>query len=143
MSRLPVTLKFIERYARVFKNERLQALGLSNRQAEIILNLLHHPGSSQDDIAERLLINKSGITRQLTVMEESGLVTRTVSPTDRRVTLVNLTEKAEALVPEIRKVNSQWADFMTEGLSEEEQELLGRVLESIRSRIREKLEKEG
>ena len=56
---------------------------------------------------------------------------------------MNLTEKAEALVPEIRKVNSQWADFMTEGLSEEEQELLGRVLESIRSRIREKLEKEG
>ena len=143
MSRLPVTLKFIERYARVFKNERLQGLGLSNRQAEIILNLLHHPGSSQDDIAERLLINKSGVTRLLTAMEEDGLVKRTVSPTDRRVTLVYLTEKSEALVPGIRDVNRQWAAFMTEGLSEEEQQLLQRTLESIRDRIREKLEGEG
>lgn len=143
MSRLPVTLKYIERYARFFKNKRLKELGLSNRQAEIILNLLHHPGSSQDDIADRLLINKSGITRQLTVMEEDGLVKRTVSPTDRRVTLVSLTQKAEALVPGIREINRQWADFMTEGLSEEEQELLGKVLESIRDRIQAKLEQEG
>ena len=49
-------------------------------------------------------------------------------------------EKAEALVPEIRKINRQWADFMTEGLSEEEQQLLERVLESIRDRIRQEQE---
>lgn len=143
MSKLPGTLKYIERYARIFKNDRLKQLGLSSRQAEIVLNLLHNPASSQDDIAERLLINKSGVTRQLIAMEEEGLVTRVVSPTDRRVTLVSLTQKAQALVPGIREVNRQWADFMTEGLSEEEQELLLRVLWSIRDRIRTKLEQEG
>ena len=143
MSKLPVTLKFIERYARFFKNQRLKALGLANRQAEIILTVKNHPGCSQDELADRLLINKSGITHQLAAMEEEGLVTRTVSPADRRVTLVDLTEKTEELVPKIREINRQWADFLTEGLSEEEQALLGRVLEGIRDRIREKMEEEG
>ena len=142
MSRLPVTLKFIERYARFFKNERLRPLGLSNRQAEIILAVTRHPDCSQDELADRLLINKSGIARQLAAMEEDGLVKRTVSPTDRRVTLVALTEKSEALVPGIRQVNRQWADFLLEGLSEQEQELLTGVLENVRDRIRRKLEEE-
>lgn len=143
MSRLPVTLKVIERYARFFKNERLKKLELSNRQAEIILMANNHPGSSQDDMADRLLINKSVIARQLMTMEEAGLVSRSVSPRDRRVTMVSLTEKAEAMVPEIREINRQWEDFMTEGLTEEEHELLSRVLENVRTRIRRKLEQEG
>ena len=142
MSRLPVTLKFIERYARFFKNRRLKPLGLSNRQAEIILTVTRHPGCSQDELADRLLINKSGIARQLASMEEDGLVARTVSPTDRRVTLVDLTEKSQNLVPGIREVNRQWADFLLEGLTEQEQELLTNTLEGIRDRIRRKLEEE-
>lgn len=143
MSRLPVTLKVIERYARFFKNERLKKLGLSNRQAEMILTVLKHPGSSQEEIADRLLVNKSVIARQLTNMEGAGLVTRTVSPADRRVLLVSLTPKAEELVESIRQVNRQWAEFMTEGLTQEEQELLNRVLEDTCVRIRKKLEQEG
>lgn len=138
---LPVTLKIIERYARIFKNQRLDKLGLSSRQAEILLSVLNHPGSSQEELADRLLIPKSGITRQLTAMEEAGLVTRSVSPTDRRVTKVELTEKAQPLVPEIRQVNRQWAEFLTEGMTQQEQELLIRMLENVRRRIHACLEK--
>lgn len=143
MKNLPVTLKVIERYSRIFKNQRLSEMGLVNRQAEIILSVLHNPGCSQEELADRLLIPKSGITRQLTAMEEAGLVKRTGSSADRRVTLVHLTEKAEALVPHIRQVNRQWSEFLTEGMTEQEQELLLRMLENVRSRIRRELEKEA
>ena len=140
MSKISSARKTIERYARIFKNQRLGQLDLVRRQAEIIQELHRKPGSSQDEIADKLLINKSGITRQLTAMEEAGLVTRQVSPTDRRVTQVYLTEKAEKLLPEIWKVNREWSEYLTEGLTEEEQELLTRVLENVADRIHESLE---
>ena len=141
MSRLSLALKTIERYARIFKNQRLDELGLVRRQSEILYALRRRPGVSQDEIAEELLINKSGVTRQLTAMEEAGLVTRSVSPADRRVTQVYLTEKAVALLPEIHRINEEWSEFITEGLSEEEQELLTRVLESVSARIHECMER--
>lgn len=143
MFRLSVTLKIIERYARFFKSEKFKELNLSGRQAEILLTAYKNPDFSQDDIADRLLINKSVIARQLMAMEDAGLVKRNVSPKDRRVTLVSLTEQAEALIPQIREVNRKWEDFMTEGLSQEEYEVLNRALENIRTRIRAKLKQEG
>ena len=102
-----------------------------NREAEVILSVYRKPGRSQDDIAEDLLINKSGVARCLASMEERGLVVRKVSPADRRVTLVELSEKAEALVPQIREVNRKWSDFVTAGLSPEEQETFLRILENV------------
>lgn len=143
MFRLSVTLKIIERYARFFKSEKFKELNLSGRQAEILLTAYKNPDFSQDDIADRLLINKSVIARQLMAMEDAGLVKRNVSSKDRRVTLVSLTEQAEALIPQIREVNRKWEDFMTEGLSQEEYEVLNRALENIRTRIRAKLKQEG
>lgn len=142
MSRLTSALKTVERYSRLFKNDFLRELGLVSRQAEILLAVRRHPGSSQDDIADELLINKSGVTRHLMAMEEKGLVTRIQSPTDRRVTLVYLTDKAQEMVPSIMEVNRKWSDFITEGLTEQEQQLLLRVLEGVSRRVHENMEGE-
>ena len=131
MSKLTYHLKVVSRYSRLFKNELLQPLGLVNREAEIIMSIRRKPGRSQDDIAEDLLINKSGVARCLASMEERGLVVRTVSPADRRVTLVDLSEKAEALVRQIREVNEKWSEFVTDGLTEEEQAVFLRILENV------------
>lgn len=137
MSKLTYHLKVVSRYARIFKNELLQPLGLVNREAEIILAVNRKPGRSQDSIADDLLIDKSGVARCLSNMEERGLVVRTVSPTDRRVTLVNLSPEAEALVGPIREVNRQWSDFVTAELSPEAEELLQKTLESVCARVHE------
>ena len=131
MSKLTYHLKVVSRYSRLFKNELLQPLGLVNREAEIIMSIRRKPGRSQDDIAEDLLINKSSVARCLASMEERGLVVRTVSPADRRVTLVDLSETAEALVRQIREVNEKWSEFVTDGLTEEEQAVFLRILENV------------
>ena len=72
-----------------------------------------------------------------TYVSSGGLVVRTVSPTDRRVTLVNLSPEAEALVGPIREVNRQWSDFVTAELSPEAEELLQKTLESVCARVHE------
>lgn len=137
MSKLTYHLKVVNRYGRIFKNELLQPLGLMSREAEILLAVSRKPGRSQDSIADYLLIDKSGVARCLSNMEERGLVVRTVSPTDRRVTLVNLSPEAEALVEPIREINRKWSDFVTAELSAEEEELLHKALESVCARVLE------
>lgn len=129
-------MKIMSRYARVFKNEYLQQLGLVHREAEMILSLARDPGRSQDDIAEALLIDKSSVARCLSNLEERGLVVRTVSPTDRRVTLVELSPEAVALVPKIREINVKWREFMMEELSEEERQIFSDAIEKIYQKVR-------
>lgn len=140
MPKLTYYLKVIERYSRMFKNARLGALELVSRQAEILTCVGGHPGISQDEIADRLLINKSGITRHLTVLEEKGLVARQDSPTDRRVSLVFLTEKGKALVPAILEVNCQWKDFVTRSMTSAQEEAFCQVMKSVCDRIFAELE---
>jgi DNA-binding MarR family transcriptional regulator len=48
-------------------------------------------GSSATEVAHRLGIDPSTVSRQLRPLEERGLVTRTVDETDRRVTRLSVT----------------------------------------------------
>ena len=137
MSKLTFRLKVINRCGRIFKNELLQPLELVSREAEIILAIDRQPGRSQDSIAEEMFIDKSGVARCLASMEERGLVLRTVSPTDRRVTLVNLAPPAQTLVPQIRRINQQWSDLLTQSLSPEEAQQLQDTMDHVCQRARE------
>ncbi|MEO8458677.1 MAG: MarR family transcriptional regulator [Chloroflexota bacterium] len=60
------------------------------------------------ELASSLLSSPSGMTRLVDRIERAGLVRRTAHPSDRRVTLVTITEPGRALVervmPEIKRV---------------------------------------
>ena len=126
----------ITRCMRRFKDEKLAPYGVVSRQSELLLAISRLPDGSQDRLAEVLSINKSNVARHLAVLEEKGLVRRQPNPADRRLTQVFLTPEAEALLPTLWEVNNQWAAFVTEGLSEAEQEtleaLLGRILAHLK-----------
>ena len=130
-------MKIMNRFARMFKNEYLQKLGLVHRESEMILALARNPGRSQDDIAEALLVDKSSVARCLSGLEERGLVVRTVNPADRRVTLVELSPEAVELVPKIREINVRWSEFMMEALTEEERNVFVDAIDKIYRKVRD------
>lgn len=138
-------MKIISRFARLFKSEFLQELGLSHRESEVLLALERNPSRSQDDIADILLIDKSSVTRCLASLEEKGLVVRTANPTDRRATTVTPTEKALELAPKIREINGRWSRFMQDAMTEEEWEVfhtsLEKVFRNVRSAVAERRKK--
>ena len=129
-------LKMITRCMHRFKDEKLAPYGVATRQNEMLLAISRLPDGSQDRLAEALSINKSNVARILAALEEKGLIRRQPNPADRRLTQVFLTEEAEALLPVLREVNKQWATFVTEDLSQTEQEtleaLLGRILAHLK-----------
>lgn len=128
MPSLTWELDAIARCATQYRTEMLAPLGLKSCHASYLLQICKNPGISQEQLARRIYFNKSSVARQLAVLEEAGFIRRTTSETDRRVTQLSPTEKAIALLPQIRQVLLDWEDLITQGLSPQEQTALREML---------------
>jgi MarR family transcriptional regulator for hemolysin len=126
------SLTVIMRCADNYRGKRLAPLGLTACQAPYILYCCHHPGASQEQIASWLHTSPSSATRQLAALEENGFITREISDKDRRLILVSPTDKARAVVPQIREINRDWQEAITRGMRDEEKETLLKLLEMMR-----------
>ena len=134
---MPQIIKDITEIARCgaqFRNDNLAELDLKGCHASYLLEICRNPGISQDTLARRICINKSNIARQLVVLEEGGFVRRQPSQEDKRAMEPYPTEKTLELLPRIRQILGQWSRYLTQDLTEEEVEVLSRVLTSMKAR---------
>ena len=127
-------LNILARCGNQFRGELLKKINLTAAQAPYILRICASPGLSQEELASGLHVNPSNAARQLAALEEQGFVTRSPRETNRRQLAVYPTGKARAAFPEVRRVNAQWHDYLTQGMSEQEKALLEALLERMRQR---------
>lgn len=127
-------INIISRCNMLWRGEKLRDTGLKPGQAPYILHICRCPGLSQEQIARRIYIDKSNVTRHLGALEREGFVERRQSETDRRVTLVYPTEKAMEIYPYVRQVTREWNEYLTDGWSEEEIEQLKALLARVSDR---------
>lgn len=116
-------MKYINTTARcaiLYRSERLSGSGLNGYQCGYILNICRTPGITQDQLAQRLHVNRSNVTRQLALLEENGFVERRRSELDRRAIEVYPTEKAFAVLPSVQNVLHEWNDYLTQDFTEDE-----------------------
>lgn len=137
MSKLMRKINILSRCQAIYKADRLHRGDLCPWHYNYVLPICHHPGQSQEQLARRVCVDKCNVTRHLARLEELGYVERRTSEADRRVTLVYPTEKLTALMPEVRKVNEEWTDYILEGLSPEEVERFEATLLKITRRAKE------
>ena len=131
----------IARCAALFRQEELAALGLKACHASYLDAICACPGITQDQLARRIFINKSNVARQLVILEEDGFVERRPSPEDKRAIQVFPTEKARACLPEITRIFRCWESCVAQDLSEEERRCLVSMLEKMKSRSADWMEK--
>ena len=62
----------ISRCAALYRDAHLADCGLSGWQAPYIPEICAAPGITQDQLALRLHVNRSNVTRQLAMLEENG-----------------------------------------------------------------------
>lgn len=124
----------IARCAMQYRSTCLAPFGLKSCHASYLLHIYSHPGVSQEQLAQAIYLNKSSVARQIAALEEDGFVRREACEKDRRIIRLYTTEKTDALIPELRKILSDWEDMMTEGLSPEEAATLAGLLEKMRDR---------
>ncbi|WP_073264766.1 MarR family transcriptional regulator [Cryptosporangium aurantiacum] len=79
--------------------------GLTNIQFKVLMSLLEAPEGQlrMTDLADSLVVSRSGLTYQAGLLEKAGLITRTPSPDDERSTTLGLTaagrERIAAVLP--------------------------------------------
>ena len=133
MSTFLNNISMVSRSATQYTENSLSDIGdLKGYQAKYILILCQSPGISQDTIARLLFVNKSNVARQVAALEELGYLERRQGE-DRRISLVYPTQKAEALAPVLKNINSRWQEIITEGFTDEEKELLLSLTERLRA----------
>lgn len=98
--------------------QRLAALGVRIAEHEVLANLLREPGLSQQQLAARCFVAKSGVSMLLAQMEAAGLVRRDPDPADARAKRLVLTAKGSALARRTKAVQDEVVATMVEGASE-------------------------
>lgn len=134
MSKITRDITALTRCGSYFRGEKLAAFGLKAVHTPYLTRIATHPGISQDKLAQMLFLNKSSVARQVAALEENGFVVRKPSDSDKRVMELYLTEKAEALMPQIRQVLQEWEHVLTDDLTEEEVETISRILAKMKEK---------
>ncbi len=122
------------RCAMRFRENELADTGLAGCQTPYLTALYRHPGISQEEMARELNVNKSSVTRQLAILEEKGYVRREPSATDKRIMLVYPTDQALDVKARLFSCYRDWNAYLTQDFTDEEQELLSRLMVRIASR---------
>ncbi len=113
-------ISVLYRYRQRYLARELEPIGIAPGQVQLLSELRHHGGLSQDELASHLSLDKATTTRALQKLEEAGLVRRAVDPTNRRVKRVEMTEKGQELWPDVRRVRHGWTEAIIADLSAEE-----------------------
>lgn len=111
--------------------QRLRPLGLGFAYLPVARVLSEEGPCQQKDLARRAHVEQATMAALLTRMERDGFIERSPHPTDKRASLIHLTPKAQASMPEARRVLRQGAERATEGLGEAERAQLIALLQRV------------
>jgi DNA-binding MarR family transcriptional regulator len=93
------------------------------------------------EVSKRLMVSAGNVTALVERLLDSGHITRTASPSDRRVQIIRMTPAGRTAFRAMADQHADWIGQLFGGLGEADIEtlmaLLGRVKASVRSGIRE------
>ena len=106
-------------------------------QGRILYVLWQEDGISIGSLSTKCGLAITSLTTMLERMENQGLISRVQSKTDKRKTLLFLTEKAYALKDEYDSVSDKMGSIYYKGFSEEEITQFEEYLDRIRKNLEE------
>ncbi|MBD1383432.1 MarR family winged helix-turn-helix transcriptional regulator [Metabacillus arenae] len=115
--------------------QMLRKIGLFAGQEIIIMQLRDQDGQSQNCLGRTLGVDHSTVAKTVRRLEDAGLVTRSRSKEDGRVTIVSLTQAGRDLQTKVLGVWSSLERITTEDLTEQEKELLVILSQKIAPRV--------
>jgi DNA-binding MarR family transcriptional regulator len=119
------------------KNLQEQQSDLTQVQFEILMQLHNVPnGHRMADLADRLIVSRSGLTYQAGLMEKAGLITRVRHGSDERGVVARITDKGEtlrqAVLPgHLALVRGSFLGLLSSAELDALTELLGRVTTAL------------
>lgn len=105
---------------RALAAQLLRPIGLYPGQELILLQLWQQGCQSQNSLGQALRVDHSTIAKSVRRLECSGLVTRSRSPEDGRITVVSLTTVGLEAASRVREIWTELEHLTSGGLNEQE-----------------------
>ncbi len=109
-------------------SSRLAVLGLHLSEHEVLINLAHTPHMTQQELAARCFVAKSGISMLLKRMEAQGLVVREQDSTDARIKRLALSPAGIKLTAKVQAIQTEVLTAMSQGVSKAEAALVTDIM---------------
>lgn len=107
------------------------------RYYSILYYILHNDGCCcQQDICDKLAIDKTAMVKVLDHLGKQGLVERTVNPSDRRQHVIRLTKKGKEQTKMISKVFASLEKKMFKNVTDADRAVFARVLEQVKTNLK-------
>lgn len=111
--------------------------GIGTAEIDCIHAVRHEPGITQTELARRLNIDKPAIARRTANLERKGYLRKEPNPVDGRSQLLYPTKAAESLRDNKAEVESDFYDYLMEGLDEETRKTFLSALDTLYHRSKE------
>lgn len=118
-------------------HEHLLASAFSLTEVRILYELAHRPALTASDLCRELGLDAGYLSRVIAGFEKKGLVEKTRSPADGRVTQLELTEAGRATFQPLEDASQREVVAMLEKLSVPEQRQLVSAMGEIESLLQE------
>ncbi len=118
-------------YKNIYMSRALEPYGIGSGQYIFLLYLYRMEGASQDELTDKILVDKATTARAAKKLEEKGYIRRIRDKDDGRIRRLQLTTKGMEFEPILRKIMDEWTFGLTSGLSESEKEDLLDLLEKM------------
>ncbi|MGW1028265.1 MarR family winged helix-turn-helix transcriptional regulator [Streptomyces sp. NPDC002577] len=123
------------RVHRIMAGNLLRETGLYPGQELLMMQLWEQGEQRQADLIKTLGLDPSTVTKMLQRLEQSGFVTRSPSPHDRRAVVVNATRAGQALRDRVLQAWRDLESITAAGFTDEEYQQAMRVLTRIEANL--------
>jgi DNA-binding MarR family transcriptional regulator len=105
-----------------------ELLGMRMRQFMALSKVRDHPGISQQELAEMMILDPNGVVLLLNELEDLGYSLRRRDAGDRRRHIVELTDAGRKAVAHADKARGSIEDELLSALTDEDKATLKRIL---------------
>ncbi|MCD8180750.1 MAG: MarR family transcriptional regulator [Firmicutes bacterium] len=130
-------IAILSRQLNLYFNHRLSGIEISATELLYLAQLYKRDGILQEQLADKLSIDRAATTRTVRLMEQKGLVHREIDDLDKRAKKVFLTEKAYAIESKLREIQKSWSDGITCDMTKEEVEKFSEQIRQMAARAKE------
>lgn len=116
-------------------NRRVQHLGLTQAQWQVLAHLSRNEGMRQIQLADALEMQPISVARIIDRMESSGWVARKPDPADRRAFNLFVTSKATPILEQMRELGAETRSQALAGIPEPLQEQILQALLQMRENL--------
>jgi DNA-binding MarR family transcriptional regulator len=118
-----------------YMEQGMAVRGLTRARATVLWNLHQDGPMTQRALAEAIGVTPRNVTGLVDALESDGFVTRGAHPSDRRATLVSLTDKGAAVMNGLRGEYDQGAARLFEGVAAADLEGFVATVDHLLTRI--------